>query len=65
MRGRDVADWPFLSFRCDAMTCRLSGQSGHGIERHRIAGAPFSARLRPSLTNSAEAIYEFVFGVGL
>ena len=26
-----VAEWPFSSFRCDAMTCRLSGQSGHGM----------------------------------
>jgi len=29
--GRRVLDfclWPFASFRCDAMTCRLSGQNG-------------------------------------
>jgi len=24
----DASSWPFASFRCDAMTCRLSGQSG-------------------------------------
>ena len=27
----DLVRWPFSSFRCDAKTCRLSGQSGHGM----------------------------------
>ncbi len=57
--------WPFSSFRCDAMTCRLSRQKRTRHERQRIAGVPFSPRLRPSLTNGAEAIRGFVFWAGL
>ena len=42
-----------------------SGDRKQRHERQRIAGVPFSPRLRPSLTNGAEAIHGFVFWVGL
>ena len=52
-----------ISLRCNDLSAFGTKRTRH--ERQRIAGVPFSPRLRPSLTNGAEPIHGFVFWVGL
>jgi len=52
-----------ISLRCNDLSAFGCKADTH--KRQRIAGMPFSRRLRLSLTNGAEAIHGSVFWVGL